>query len=247
MSTISVGINENVVISKVEITDPVKGVLAFTFRAAESGEKALPVDAFTALGGDGYAETGNGSGLTIRLFPPLAPFDQSSDGKPISAADQQKAAGDSIGEKKNLLFQILTCFMTSDKAKLDMYRGTGLTGENFPTRIVQEATLQQLFKNLAEDFVRLITPSLDNDATPVRLLLVCQSKTKNFADFRQKFVRDNPIIEPMQIPVASSKLKFTKHEITNGLNDAAPKGVSAADVAAEASETLSAEAVFNQA
>lgn len=240
---ITVGINENVVLQKVEITDKEKGTLAFTFRNALA-EMKEEVSGFDALMADGYTETGDGSSLTIRLFPPLKPFDKDSKDMPISAADQQKSASESIAEKKNILFQILTTYMTSDKAKMDIYRNTGLTQENFNSRIIMEETLNKIFVNMAEDFVRLITPFLDTDATPVRLLLVCQSKTKHFADFRQRFVKDNPIIEPMAIPKEASKLKFTSYEIKNKLNDASGATQDAADKAEHEGELQTAASVF---
>lgn len=242
---ITVGINENVVLEKVEITEKDKGTMAFTFRGVKEGA-AEELSAFDALNSDGYTETG-GDSLTIRLFAPNKPFEAKTDGTPVSLADQQKMASANVAEKKNILFQILTIFVTSDKAKFDLYRGTGLDKDNFPTRILQETTLQKIMSNMAEDFVTAITPFLDDDKHAVRLLLVRQSKTKHFADFRQKFVKDNPFIESMLIPKEASKLAFTKHEIANGLNDGSPVPQSAADATAEKAEELQAEAVFGAA
>ena len=239
---IGVGINENVILDKVEIADKDKGTLVFHWREARDVD-AVPVSGFDALNNDGYAETGNGDSLSIRLFGPLAPFAETTMGTPISAVDQQKQATDSIGEKKNILFQILNVYMTTEKCKLDVYRNTGLTMENFGSRITQLGTLEKIMSNLAEDFVRLITPFLSNDALLVRLLLVKRKGTE-FPDFRQRFVKDNPFIEDGRIPLASSKLKFTKHEITKGLHDATPTAQTAADIAEDKEEAHSADSVF---
>lgn len=241
---IGVGINENVILEKAEITEATKGTLALTFKENTGGENKL--SAFEQLQQDGYAET-SGNSMAIRVFAPLPPYAQKQDGTPVPQADQQKQAEDAIKEKKNLLYQILTTFMTSDKVKLDPYRNTGLTGENFPTRILQEETLNKIMGNMAEDFVRLITPYLDKPEYAVRLLLVRQSKTKHYASFRDRFVKDNPIIESMKIPVAQTVLKFTKHEITNHLNDGTVVTMSEADTAAEAAETQTVESVFGGA
>lgn len=239
---IQVGINENVVLEKVEITDAEKGTLAFTFRGLGDPEKEK-LSAFEALAADGYTDTGDDQ-MTIRLFSPNVPFDKKNDGTPISLADQQDAATDNIAAVKNILFQILTVYMTAADAKLDLYKGTGLDAVNFPTRILQEATLQKIMVNMATDFVAKITPFLDDDKYAVRLLLVRQSKTKHFATFRSKFVKDNPFIESMAIPKEASKLAFTKYESTNGLNDGSPVPQSAADATAEKAEELRAESVF---
>lgn len=250
---IEVGINENVIIEKVEITDAVKGTLAFTFKEAGDGSTA-EADPMAALGGDGYADTGSGE-LTIRLFCPLPPFDKKADGTPVSAADQQKQAIASLGDKKNILFQILNVFMVSDKIKFDLYKGTGLDQNNFGAKIVQGPILEKVYSNMSQQFVQMVTPFVGKLEHAVRLLLVRQSKTKHFADFRQKFVKENPFIESMLIPADTvdadgkvvpgpSKVRFTKFEIANKLNDATVLDKSAADVAADAGVELEAANVF---
>lgn len=240
---IQVGINENVVLDKVEITDKEKGTIAFTWRKAVEGEKK-EVSAFEALAGDGYVETGSADGLTLRLFAPMEPYLETTDGKLISPADRTKQAADSIGEKKNIMYQIASTYMTADKVKFDIHRGTGLTLENYDEKIVTKPVLEKLMCNLGEDFIALMQPFLGKDSEAVRLLLVRQSKTKHYADFRQKFVRDNPFIESMKVPLEASKLKFTKHELTNGLDNPTPAGISQADAEAEKEEAISAASVF---
>lgn len=240
---IQVGINENVILEKVEITEPTKGTMAFTWKAITDDK---PEDPMAALGGDGYAETG-GNELTLRLFPPLAPFDKTNDDKPIPVSEQQKAAASSIGEKKNILFQILSAYMTSDKIKFDLYKGTGVTMENFPAKIVLKATLEQIMANIAGDFVRMIAPFVGKNEHPVRLLLVRQSKTKHFADFRQKYVKDYLFIEPMSIPAEASKLKFSKYELNNKLNEGTILDKAEADIKEELATQIDADMVFNQA
>lgn len=242
---IGVGINENVILDKAEIADKATGVLSFSWREKGAVVEAAPISGFEALAADGYSET-TGPVLTMRMFPPLAPFETKQDGTPVPLLDQVKQATDSIAEKKNILFQILSVYMTSDKIKLDIYRGSGLDNNNFNALIIKKEMLQKVFTNLAEDFVALMTPYFGKDEHAVRLLLVCQSATKKYADFRSRFVKDNPFIENALIPIESSKLAFTKHEISKGLNDATPTAQAAADKEQIKEETKTAASVFGQ-
>lgn len=241
---IGIGINNNVILEKVEITEATKGTMAFTWKTAN--DEAKVVDPMAALAEDGYTDTG-GNELTLRLFSPLAPFDKTSDGTPIPVEEQQKQATTSIAEKKNILYQILSTYMTSDKIKFDPYKGMGMTLENFSTRIVQETTLQKIMANFANDFVRMITPFVGKQENQVRLMLVRQSKTKHFADFRQRFVKDNPFIEPMSIPAEASKLKWSKYELTNKLNDDTVIDKNEADMKADLATQQDADEVFGRA
>lgn len=241
---IEVGINENVILDKAEITDPEKGILTLTFRGRKSPD-TVELSAFEALGSDGYTDTSADS-TSIKILSPLPPYAQRNDGTPIPLQDQQASAIDSIAEKKNLLYQILSVYMVSSAIKFDLYKGTGLNASNFPQRIIEADVLCKVMFNMATDFVNLITPFLGKDELPVRLLLVRQSKTKHFKDFRQRFVKENPVIESMLIPKEASKLAFTKYEINNGLNSGAVTEQAAADAVADKAEVLQVETVFGQ-
>ena len=242
---IEVGINENVVLKSVEIEDAEKGNLVFTWRDAvvsEEGESHAKLSAFEALAEDGYTETEDGR--TLRMFGPLEPFKEKTDGSPVSREEQVAKAFESIAEKKNILFQIASVYTTRDKIKFEVYRGLGMTAENSDKKILELATLQKIMSNLATDFVKIVTPFLDKDEFAVRLLLVRRSKTKHFADFRQKFVKTNPFIESMKVPVEASKLAFTKHEIANGYDNGSPIMQNREDADAEKAEAMDAASVF---
>ena len=218
---IGVGINENVVLSKADvITDADKISLGLSFR--EKGEVKQTLDAFAQLAGDGAVDTGNGLGTVIRMWPPLPPLDDKKDGSKKSIAEKSKEAQDNLGEVKNILIQILSCYTTTDKIKFSMFAGMDsvITRETLDVKIIDKDVIKSVFTNLANQFVAQVTPFLDKDDCAVRLLLVRQSKEKHYAAFRNRFINQNPIIELMAIPKESSKLKFTPYEIGQGLDQA---------------------------
>lgn len=239
---VGIGINESVILEKVEIVDAAKGTLVLSFKNA-GADDAPVVSGFDSLNSDGYSETTGGDTLNVRLFCPLPPFAETAEGKAVPVAQQQSQAENSIKEKKNILFQIMNTFMVADKCKMDLYRNMNMTIENFASRIVQADTLEKIMVNMSEDFCRNMDPFVGKEEHPVRLLLV-KRKGTDFADLRQRFVKENPFIEDGRIPLESSKLKFTKHEISKGLDDATPTGQSAADAAEDKEEAQSAESVF---
>lgn len=243
---VSVGINENVILANAAVsTENDKTSLSLTFR--EKGNAATSSNPFDQLAGDGVVDTGAGSGTIIRIWPPLAPLKETKDGKSKSAAEMSKEATDILGERKNSLIQILSCFTTSDKIKFNMFAGMDgmITQENYEQKIIEEVVIKQCFLNIANQFVAQITPFLDKEDCAVRLLLVRQSKEKHYAQFRERFVRDNPFIESAIIPKDQSKLKFTKYELDKGLNDGTPVAQAQADSTQEEAPAEVAN-IFNE-
>lgn len=232
---VNVGINENVIISNAELlTDNDKASLAITFR--EKDAPKIEGDIFDQLSGEGEVATGNSKdGTTIRMWPPLKPLPDTKDGQTKSASEMAKEAADALGERKNALLQILSVFMTSDKIKFNMFAGmeTLITREKFESNIVKEEVIKSAFINMANQFLAMIAPHLDKEDSPVRLLLVRQSKTKHYAAFRERYVKDNPFIESAHIPKDASKLKWTAYEIKEKLNDPTPVAQAAADATTE--------------
>ncbi len=226
---VSVGINENVILQDAVVsTENDKVSLILTFK--EQGSTTGTSNPFEQLAGDGAVDTGS-NGTNIRIWPPLTPLKETRDGKAKSMVEMAKETTDILGERKNSLIQILSCFTTSDKIKFNMFAGMDgmITQENYEQKIIEETVIKQCFLNIANQFVAQITPFLDKEDCAVRLLLVRQSKEKHYAQLRERFVRDNPFIESALIPKNQSKLKFTKYELEKGLNDGTPIAQSQAD------------------
>jgi len=80
--------------------------------------------------------------------------------------------------------------------------------------------LAKVFENYATQFTSMITPFVGNTAYKLRLKLVRQSKDKHFATLPGKYLSDSPMVELMEVPVP--KVKFTKWELDNKLNDGTP-------------------------
>lgn len=240
---IKVGINGPLVITGASITD--KGWLEMHWKELLPPDKEK-VDAFDALNSADYVETGDGTNKTT-IFPPLAPHEKTKTGELIALADRVAQAQDNLGELKNTLQQIMLCYVTTDKIKWDAYKGLGLTRENLPDLIVTEETLKAISRNMFDTFLEVVTPFFNDESISVRLLMVRQSKTKHFPSFRNKFVKDNPIIELAVIPAADSKLKFTGYEIKEGLDKDTPVATSTdAPAAGEVAEDMEAKNIFNQ-
>ena len=244
---VGVGINENVIImSAVRKTEDDKNSLVFEFRDGNS-PKATTSDPFDQLAGDTVVDTGSGGGNTIRMWPPLPPLATTKDGAAKTQADMAKEASDALGELKNSLIQILSCYTTTENIKFNMFQGMDgvITRDNYSEKITEKAVLDACFVNLADQFVNQMQPFFDKEDCMVRLLLVRQSKEKHYASFRTKYVRDNPFIELGIVPKASSALKFTKYELTQGLNDGTPTASKAADAPAEEAPTTLSN-IFNE-
>lgn len=228
---IKIGINENVVLSKAVKNE--QGTLETTWREITAPASGNPLDAFNG----GESEGTSTGDRTIKLFP----FDNKPSGdKPVDATEITRR----INVIRDLLVHILKGYMT--QAKIDevlnsttIFAGTGInsdtTKENFAARVLMDDVLVRVYDNLVNGFITLITPHLDDEKQPMRLLLVRQSAAKAYADYRKNFIKDNPFLEPMSVPKEQSALKFTKWEIEKGKN-------SSADISAPADEVATAEA-----
>lgn len=228
---VGVGINENVVLSKAEvITEADKVSLSIVFR--EVAEAKSELSAFDQLAGAGTVETGSGNvGTTIRVWPPLAPLPTTKEGAAKTLGTLAKESADNLGEIKNILFSILSCYMTSDKIVFSMFSGmeSVITPETYEAKIADPLIIKAAFTNLANQFTAMVTPFLDKNDCGVRLLLVRQSKEKHYATFRNRFVLQNPFIESAAIPKDASKIKFNAYELKNGLDKGDPIAQSTAD------------------
>jgi hypothetical protein len=244
MSKIEVGVNENVVLGMPEVLEK-DGKFSVAFPFGIFGETSdAEFDPFEEeLDEAGYAKTG-ASNVVIRVFPPFAPKATTFGGDPKSPEVMGQEGLASVKELQNTFTQFLLQYMTSDKIKFDPYRGMNVTRENYKVELCKEEVLNLVLKNLGMDFIALMQTVKESlPTTALRLLLVRQSAEKHFATFRNKFIRENPIVELMQIPAEASKLKFTSYEIGKGLNSGVPVA-KPAEGAADDDTTVEAKDVF---
>jgi len=209
----TVGINENLILSKAELFTETNVYLALSFRE-RSGEA---LSDFAQLTSGGEVDTGNPMDLAQKLWCPKAPKDTKQNGDTKTKAEKVKEARDGLGEIQNTLVGFLKCYTTTDKIKLNPFKGMEdvISEANYEEKIVEEYVLHKAFINLCTQFIEQVQPFLNKDEFPIRLLLLRQ-KDKHFLELRRRFIKDNPIVEPMSIPRAQTKLKFTKREIENG-------------------------------
>jgi len=216
---VNVGINENVILTKAEVsTENNKVSLSLSFR--EGGDITKTANPFAQLQSGEEVDTGNTLDKTVKMWPPLPPKDTKPDGTtPKTHAEQVKEASDAMGEIQNSLLQIMKCYTTSDKIKFNMFAGMDniINAENYESRIIQEEILVRAFNNLVDQFAEQVKPFLDKEEFPLRLLLVRQKK-KHYPEIRRRFVKDQPFVEIGTITKEQSKLKFTEFEIKAGLD-----------------------------
>jgi hypothetical protein len=215
---IGIGINENVYLASAELDQ--KGVLGITFEEAGAADKPKVDSLFDVIAAETVVETEYG--MTIKMFPPLPP----KEGNDRTEEKNVELLVSDINKTKGVLLHILRGYLTTDDIKkaggLNPFRGLPITKENFNKEIQRKELLEGIHRNMCTDFVNLIRPFLGQKDKLFRLLLVRQSKDKHYASFRGKYIEDNPFFESMEIPKDASKVKFTKYELDNGLNDATP-------------------------
>lgn len=217
---LKVGINDNLTLSKVEVTEK-EGKLSVDFQFGSGGAAADALNPFsTAVDEHGFASTGsNANG--IKVWPPSPADPKKFDGTARTKEEIAQDTMKSVLELKNLLQQFALCFTTSDKINLNDYkRGTPVTIENWMTTIPTEAVLNTITRNFVTDFNKAVGEFLGKNDPQFKLRVICcrQSAAKHYASFRKNFIAENPVVENAQIPIASTKLKFTKYEIEKGLN-----------------------------
>lgn len=221
---IKVGINEGVLLNKENTLINEKGTLQINFT---QGQALADVPTDDLLNASAGVRASNGTNIL------LWPVQTESGGQP---RDSERISNDLVALRDQLQ-HVLQGYMTSDKARLDAYADTGLTGANFSTEIMKQAVVDKVYKNLTTQFVAKVKSLTDADlAKPFRLLLVRKSDSNHYGTFRKRFITDNPFYESMEIPSASSSVRFTKYEITKGFNN--PNAI---DKAVAADQTEGAE------
>lgn len=220
---LKIGINENVLLSEVGRSE--QGTITLKFEQS-NGEPQVDLENLTdvsAMLNSSEDDTGVGSdgAVTMMLFQPQA---QTHDGKPL---DVKGILGE-ISRVKDPLNHILTTYISRDKVKWDLMKGTAFsTNPNMPKeqalQVMQsEAFLKQVYNNIVDQFTATYNANPSIATTPVRVLFVRRSKAKNFMDLRRKFLNEQPFIELMAVPADQSKLAFTAWEKKNGFDSDAP-------------------------
>lgn len=224
---IGVGINENVVLMKADVTD--KGALQLTFDEAASLEDKPSV--FDSLQ-TAKVENNGSTSRSLLLFPFKRPTGARNDGK--TDDELIEMTSDDMAKVKNQLTQLLEIYMTADKISWDPYQGTGITKDNYRVQFQDDDSLSKVFGNYAAQFLSMIEPFLGNLVYKLRIKLVRQSKDKHFATIPGKFLADNPWVELMDVP--APRVLFTKWEKDNKLDDGTPVAKPDTDPAADIPE-----------
>lgn len=232
---LGVGINENVVISKVSMTD--NNILEIEL--AEVGNVAAKKSVFDTLLTARTAVDPAGN-LRLKLWNTKV----SDKAEKTREEKIQMAANDNISLIKRLS-QILEQFMTIDKIDLDsmdiQFANTGIIDEaSMNARYLDQDVQNKIYDNIVKRFIELISPFVNDPQNAVRFKLVRQSKDKHYATIPSRYINENPFIELMSVPKEQSRVKFTKWELDNGLNDGTPVPSSSAEPKGESAGTTGA-------
>lgn len=199
---IQVGINENLVITEVSKNDK----NSLLIKVKEAGE----IDPLAALNSAGSTQF-NQATKDLLIYPPSVNNFQGE-------VDTMEGILKKIAETKDPLDHILQQYSPKSNIKWDIFTGTGITAENIGEKITNQTTLDKIYANIVDQFIKMMTPFAGENSKKVRILFIRQSKAKHFPTLRKRFLESYPFIEPMDVPKAQSKLKFSAFEVTNGLN-----------------------------
>lgn len=234
---ITVGINENVVLKSASITD--KGYLKLDFRSAGDANQPAVDDPFAAASAGEAIDMPSGSSLNILKL--LVPKETTNAGKTLTRDERKMMSSNDYQEMMNKIKHIMGCYLTGAQISeffVNLFNGTGFSAETYKAQgpdsfaelLMDQDKLDMLSKNMFTFLIEGLRPFFDNSAFPMRLKLVRQSKEKHYGTLpKAKYVNNEPFMEPMSIPSASSKVKFSAYEIKNGSNDGSPVAQSSAD------------------
>lgn len=221
---IGVGINEALVIKSA--TKNAKKTLELEFEG-QAKAAAPKVSIFErSLTAKPVEESYN---MRLMLFAPLLPTKDD-----MTTEQKMKRVMDDLIKLRVQLTQILEQFIMADQIDLNnmdvQYANTGIIdGPTFEARILDQDVISRIYDNLTNRFITLITPFTGKPEDAVRLKLVRQSKDKHYATLPSRYIEDNPFIELMSVPKEQSRVKFTKYELDNKLNDGTPIAAGSAE------------------
>jgi hypothetical protein len=218
---LKVGINDNLVLSKVEALEK-EGKLSVDFHFGDSATTTKDeLNPFSVtVDAQGFAQTGVNSNV-IKVWPPSPADAKKYDGSPRTQVEIGTDTLKAVLELKNLLQQFALCYVSSDKVDLSAYmRDTPCDAANWYTTLPNEAVLNTITKNMVADFNKAVSEHLGKNEPQYLLRVICvrQSAAKHYAAFRKSFVADHPVVENAQVPIAATKLHFTKFEMEKGLD-----------------------------
>jgi len=195
--SLTVGIHENVVLSKATKND--KGTLVVGFKKAEE------IDLIAAL--NSANSSLEAPEQELLMFPPTI---KNWDGTLADGKEMLKK----VNSFKEPLEHLLSPYLTSDKIKWNIFAGIdGIDTTNLFAKLEDQETVNKISTNIVDDFIKMITPFLNNKKK-FRLKLIRKNNSRYSA-----LPRYAPFVESMDVPKESSKLKFTQYEIANKLNE----------------------------
>lgn len=217
--SVKIGINEDVILSKVEIVDKEGKVsIDFTF----SGESAETFDPLNEKYDDnGMLITGDGN-KTVKLWPIKVPKEVDTNNNPKTVAARIDEAYKMTQEYQNLFTQFARCFVTSDLIKFERFRGIPGFGKDTMVMLLEESTLVAVTTNLANQFIAMCGEFFGKPEFALRIILRRQSATKAYPSFRDKFLQKNTFVERASTPKAASAIAFLDYEIRNGMDSDKP-------------------------
>lgn len=195
--SLTVGIHENVVLSKATKND--KGTLVVGFKKAEE------IDLIAAL--NSANSSLEAPEQELLMFPPTI---KNWDGTLADGKEMLKK----VNSFKEPLEHLLSPYLTSDKIKWNIFAGIdGIDTTNLFAKLEDQETVNKIATNIVDDFIKMVTPFLNNKKK-FRLKLIRKNNSRYSA-----LPRYAPFVESMDVPKESSKLKFTQYEIANKLNE----------------------------
>jgi hypothetical protein len=231
---LKVGIHENLVFEKASLNE--KGTLGIVFRPVSLNEKPADYDEFSDEGVPMEVTDGSGNSPLL-MFCPKKPTFKTREGNDLTDEEVADFLKRDFETLSNQLTMIVGAFRSTKDHKWFPYKNTGLNKENWKQEILAEDMQQKIYANYCNQFIDIMAPFADKDEFKVRLKLVRQSAAKHYATLPSKYINDNPFIEPMEVPAAASKVKFTKWEKEKGLDSGEPVAKSEADPIPETTES----------
>lgn len=225
MGLITVGIHENLVLSK-ESKINEHGTLELVIESKQSADALL--DAFTSN------TTYSPMKSSIRFYPPsITNFDKTKGNKTASELAAE------LLKMRHQFMEYGKIFTTTDVVEkhignLEMFKGIGIPEDQIPqaiARLTNEEFLKKVVTNLSTKFLALLTEANAFGTIAFRQKFLRQSADKNFAVIPSS--EYDTWIEPMEIPKSASKVAFSKWEIDNKKNDPNPGTVSSSETKAQ--------------
>lgn len=201
---IKVGVNDNVVITKTTKND--QGTLVI------SAKQIQDIDPLAALNNSSGSTSFDEREKDFLIYPP-----KNTDFNNVPLSPKQIL--DRIGELIDPLGHIAVQYMSKDKVKWNAFKGTNVSAEDGYAALQQDSTMSKIYENVVDQFIALMKPFVGETGKKMRMMFIRQSKAKHYPRLRTRFLSSYPFIEPMTIPASTSKLKFSKYEIDNKLNE----------------------------